>query len=90
MVGHDAFLEWAQSLRHDRTLDVPAAAVGDRGWTASRNLRKPVEESEMVDETVTVTAPPGAFVLDTDHKQNEYGSYDYIVYLLPERSARRE
>ena len=54
------------------------------------NLRKPVEESEMVDESVTVTAPPGAYILDTDHKQNEFGCYDYIVYLLPERRARKE
>ena len=90
MYVHDDFLELAQYLLHERNPDAPATAVGDRGWNASRNLRKPVEESEMVDETVTVTAPPGAFVLDTDHKQNEYGSYDYIVYLLPERSARRE
>lgn len=89
MYVHDDFLELAQYLLHERNPDAPATAVGDRGWNASRNLRKPAEESEMVDESVTVTAPPGAYILDTDHKQNEYGCYDYIVYLLPERRARK-
>mgnify|MGYP000166971626 CR=1 FL=1 len=55
MYVHDDFLELAQYLLHERNPDAPATAVGDRGWNASRNLRKPVEESEMVDETVTVT-----------------------------------
>lgn len=90
MYVHDDFLELAQYLLHERNPDAPFISYGDRGWSGSRNLRKPEERSEMVDETVTITAPPGAFVLDTDHKQNEFGCYDYIVYLLPERRTRKE
>lgn len=86
---HDDFLELAQYLLHERNPDAPFTVAGDRGWNPSRNLKKPVEKSELVDENVTITAPPGAFILDTDHKQNEYGSYDYIVYLLPDRPTYR-
>lgn len=82
---NDDFLELAQYMLRERNPDLPAGAVGDRGWVPSRNLKKPVRESQMVEDNVTVTAPPGAFTIDTDAKDNEYGSFRYIVYLLPER-----
>lgn len=85
---YDDFIELAQYLLHERNPDAEPGAVGDRGWCASRGLKKPEVRSELVEENVTVTAPPGAFVLDRDHRQNEYGTFDYIVYLLPIR--RRE
>ena len=39
-------------------------AVGDKGYVGSRNLAKPVRESQLVDDNVTITAPPGAVILD--------------------------
>lgn len=90
----DDFLELAQYLCKERNPDQPVNAVGDKCWVPSRNLIKPDPSSYLVDDNVTITAPPGAYILDTDHKQNDYGSYDYIVYLLPVRpvkpSARRK
>lgn len=81
----DDFLELAQYLCKERNPDAKVIRVGDRCWNASRNLARPVERSELVDDNVTVTAPPGARILDQDHKSNEYGSFDFIVYLLPEQ-----
>lgn len=81
----DDFLELAQYMCKERNPDAKVYNVGDKCWVGSRNLERPVTESELVDDNVTITAPPGARVLDRDTKQNEYGSYDYIVYLLPLR-----
>lgn len=84
----DDFLEIAQYLCKERNPDAKVYNVGDRCWCGSRNLARPQVESELVDDNVTITAPPGARILDQDQKRNEYGSYDYIVYLLPEDSTR--
>lgn len=79
----DDFLELAQYIAKERDPDAKVYNVGDKCWVGSRNLARPETESELVDDNVTITAPPGARVLDQDQKRNEYGSYDYIVYLLP-------
>jgi len=81
----DDFLELAQYMCKERNPDAKVYCVGDKCWVSSRNLARPETASEMVEDNVTITAPPGARILDQDHKLNEYGSYDYIVYLLPSR-----
>lgn len=85
----DDFLELAQYLCKERDPDAKVYNVGDRCWCASRNLARPEVVSELVDDNVTICAPPGARILDSDHKMNEYGSYDYLVYLLPEQRPKR-
>lgn len=85
----DDFLELAQYLCKERNPDAKTYNVGDRCWCASRNLARPQVVSEAVDDNVTICAPPGAQILDSDHKQNEYGSFDYLVYLLPEQRPKR-
>jgi len=62
--------------------------TGLRAWIPSRNLRKPETTSELVPESVTVAAPPGAYILDRHGEQNAFGAYAYIKYLLPERRRR--
>lgn len=79
----DDFLELAQYMCKERDPDAKVYNVGDKCWVSSRNLARPQTESETVGDNVTVTAPPGARIIDQDHKLNEYGSFDYIVYLLP-------
>ena len=81
---NDDFLEIAQYMVRERDPDAPLTAVGDKGFVGSRNLEKPRRDSDMVEENLTVTAPPGAYIIDTDEKINEYGHYKYISYLLPE------
>jgi hypothetical protein len=86
----DDFLELSQYLCKERNPEQPFTTVGDKCWVPSRNLEKPIEHSELVDDNMTIVAPPNARILDTDHKQTEFGSmYDYIVYWLPERAATK-
>ena len=80
----DNFLELAQYMCKERNPEAKVYNVGDKCWVSSRNLVRPETSSELVSDNVTITAPPGARILDQDHKQNEYGSFDYIVYILPE------
>ena len=63
--------------------------VGDRVWTPSLGLAQPVTESCYVPDNVTLTAPPGARILENykDPKENQYGTFQYIKYLLPEKDA---
>lgn len=56
---------------------------GKRSWTPSLNLVKPERTSELVEDYVTISAPPGAEILETDGLQNSWGSYTYIMCLLP-------
>lgn len=83
----DDFLELAKYMTKERDPEAKTIAVGDKSWVSSRNLARPVVESETVCDNVTITAPPGARIIDTDQKRNEYGSYDYIVYLLPDEAV---
>lgn len=79
----DSFLELAQYMCKERNPEAKVYNVGDKCWIGSRNLIRPTEESTLVDDNVTIAAPPGARILDHHSESNEYGSFDYIVYLLP-------
>jgi len=89
--GHyeqDDFLELAQYLTRERNPAAPPTTVGARSWSKSRNLIKPERKSIPVDENYTVDAPPGSFILESDERRNEYGTFKYIKYLLPKRHRR--
>ena len=57
---------------------------GARTWTPSKNLSRPVRESVLVEETVALAPPPGAVVLSSEGKKNEWGEFSYLLCLLPE------
>jgi len=65
------------------------SANGKRTWIPTLNLVKPKEENEWVPDHVTLAAPPGATVLDNEKYQNEFGSYAFIEYLLPDIPVRK-
>jgi len=83
----DDMIELAQYMTKERFPDAPGRKPGKRGFVPSRNLKKPEEESFLTEDTMTVAAPPGAKIIDQDHKDNEYGRFDYLLYLLPEPPA---
>lgn len=68
----------------------PNASVGARSWSSSRNLERPLRESELVADYVTLSPPPGAVVLGRDSMVNEWGSYEYLSCLLPEAPPPRK
>jgi hypothetical protein len=62
---------------------------GSRMWSASLNLKKPEVECDWVDDTVTLTAPAGSIVLEGESFQNEFGSFQYLQYYLPDYRPRK-
>ena len=58
--------------------------VGDRTWSASRNMLKPEIDSRFVAQGTALTPPPGAFVLDKTECENCYGRFCHIMARLPE------
>lgn len=60
---------------------------GARCWTPSMNLAKPETECGMIPDSLTLTVPPGAVVLDSDSIRNEFGEFIYLKYLLPAPAA---
>ena len=67
----------------------PGGPVGARSWSCSRNLERPVRQSELVEEWVSLAPPPGAVVLGRDTKTNEWGSYEYLSCLMPAEPVPR-
>lgn len=86
---NDSYEARARYLVKERHPGALGRKTGLRAWVPSKNLRKPEETSELVPDTVTIAAPPGAYVLDRHGEQNSYGSYSYIKYLLPPKRKRR-
>ena len=84
----DSFEARARYLVKERHPGAFGRKTGAKGWIGSRNLKKPVSTSELVPDTVTVAAPPGAYVLDRDSRQNAFGAFTFIKYLLPETPRR--
>lgn len=71
-----------------RYLSKERPPTGKQAWTPSRNLRRPERRSELVDDALTLAAPPGAEILDRHEEKNAWGSYVYIKYLLPWRPKK--
>lgn len=86
----DSYEARARYLVKERQPGEVGRKTGLRAWIPSRNLQKPEVTSELVPDTVTVQAPPGAYILDRRSEQNSYGSYSYIKYLLPARRRKRK
>lgn len=69
---------------------------GKRMWTPSKNLQRPIQKTDWIDDRVTLEPPPGATVLEFSSERNEFGEYVYLKYMLPEikprpcRSSRRK
>lgn len=86
----DSYEARARYMVKERHPDTVGLKKGERAWTPSRNLVKPVVTSELVPDSVTITPPPGAFVLERYGDTNYFGQYTYLKYLLPDpRKTRR-
>lgn len=82
--ANDSYEARARYLVKERDPALDGRKSGQRGWTPSLNLEKPVETSELVPDFVTIQAPPGAFILERASDSNYYGQYQFLKYLLPE------
>jgi hypothetical protein len=77
--GHE-YIDVARYITKENAEGKP---VGAQMWTRSRNLVKPTVESYFVPEDETITAPPGAYVLEKEERVNEFGGFCYLKYRLP-------
>ena len=59
--------------------------VGERTWTPSIGLRRPIPETlDGMPDNLTLTAPPEAIAVEVCRSEtNGFGSYSWIKYLLP-------
>lgn len=62
---------------------------GKRMWTPSKNLEKPKQSSDWVDDRVILEPPAGATILESCTERNEFGEYSYLKYMLPYTSIDR-
>lgn len=85
---YDDFMELAKYMLHERNPELAGHATGDRGFSGSRNLVKPETTSQLIEDDTTVGVPPDAYVIERESTTNEHGSFDYILYLLPERPQK--
>lgn len=63
--------------------------VGERMWSQSKGLKRPEVETGWAKDHETLVPPPGVIVLANESQQNEFGSYAYIKYLVPDYKPRK-
>ncbi len=61
--------------------------VGERTWTPSLGLQKPVPESDYLKDGDTIQEPFGAIILKREEKKTAWGDYLYLEYWLPQDGA---
>ena len=79
-IADRAYIDVARYITKENAEDKP---VGAQMWTRSRNLVKPTVESTFIDDNETIQPESGAFVLEREERQNEFGSFVYLKHLLP-------
>lgn len=77
---------WAEYLSKERR---DASLNGKRMYVCSRNVPKPEIDYEYVDDSTSLEAPPGAQEVIESGDRNEFASFRYIEYTLPEWSKPR-
>ena len=83
--GQDGPERWGKYLTKEPRVQ-GRRHVGDRTWSASRNMIKPLRTSKLVTSGTLLSAPPGAFILDRAECENCYGRFSYIMARLPENN----
>lgn len=76
------FYGWAEYLSKEPR-ELGRRRVGERMWRSSRGLVKPHVDAGWVDASSPLEPPPGAFVLDRQTRDNGYGKFEYLEYILP-------
>ena len=80
--GYDG---WARYLSKEPR-DQGRHYVGERMWRSSIGLAKPMIFTGWVPAGSPLEAPPNAKEIDLQRRQNGYGSYTYLEYIMPKKS----
>ena len=82
--GTDGPERWARYLTKEPR-EQGRRHVGDRTWTTTRNVKKPVVlPTEYVSQASALLPPPGSVILDRTECQNGFGSFCQMTAVLPE------
>ena len=81
--GLDGAERWAKYLTKEPRIQ-GRRHVGDRTWTTSRGMKKPVVSYEFVPEGSDLSPPFGASVTDKTECSNSFGRFCHMMALLPE------
>lgn len=79
-IERDGYLALAEYVTKERK------PVGARSWVCSLNLTQPIIESSFVPDSNALAAPVDAFVIEREELINEWGSFQYVKYWLPEHT----
>lgn len=86
------YIEYETIARYMTKEGSPGAGKpnGARRWTPSKNLNHPkADKVERVSDSADITAPVGAYVLDSFTRRTPYAEYKYIYYVLPLTAKER-
>lgn len=88
--GADGAERWAKYLTKEPRIQ-GRRHVGDRTWTTTRNVKKPVVlPIEYVSEGENLLPPPGAIITDKTECQNSYGRFCHMMAILPEQTTEKQ
>lgn len=80
-IADHEYIEIARYITKENAHDRPNGA---QMWTRSRNITLPKVQSCFVPDDETIQPPPGVYVLEREEKANEFGSFCYLKYKLPQ------
>lgn len=81
--GYDGAERWAKYLTKEPR-EKGRRYVGDRTWSTSRHMKKPLTSYEFVPEGNDLAPPPGANVTDKTECSNSFGRFCHMMALLPD------
>lgn len=85
LFGRDGPERWAKYLTKEPR-EKGRRYIGDRTWSTTRNVKKPIKYYELVPSETGLSPPSGAFILDKTECENCYGRFTHIVARLPENA----
>lgn len=85
--GIDGPERWAKYLTKEPR-EKGRRYVGERSWTTSRNMARPVSSYSYVAAETALSPPPGAAILDKAQCENCYGRFQYMMARLPESKIK--
>ena len=79
-VGCRDYATWAVYMTKE---SVEGKPVGAQMWTGSKGLARPIVITEYVPNDTALAVPAGCRVVDREERTTEFGSYQYIKYIVP-------
>lgn len=60
-----------------------------RAWSYTRNIRKPIEDTQRVDSGYCLQAPKGVHVIERYDVETAFGTFQYLKYYIPPNATHK-